>query len=252
MFWIQNYLVGWIALYWENWKKKEKVSESSAGLGMNVSPITSAEVYRNVLLNCCSVYCFPVWVLVICSKLFWLLSFRQIKAKWFYLMFYFLCFWPDIHGYDTFYVLGAFTYTLSSITFASQFISSKSIGGFLLQLDTETQKAIVLQREADPALPVLMSSVPYWHVCKGKDILIYFFQKPGFFETLGLYCLWLAEFYSFYSFPNTTLPCTLPLFHLLWENSEWPFNTQALRASSGTHRGKVSSYSFRLHSVCPL
>lgn len=36
--------------------------------------------------NRCSVHHFPIWVLLICSELYWLLSFSQIKAKWFYLM----------------------------------------------------------------------------------------------------------------------------------------------------------------------
>lgn len=100
-------------------KKKKKKSLGKKCWPWHESPITSADVRRTVFLNCCSVYCFPVWVLVICSNLFWLLSFGQIKAKWFYLMFYFLCFWPDLQVYDTVYVLGAFTCTLSSFTFAS-------------------------------------------------------------------------------------------------------------------------------------
>ena len=39
-----------------------------------------------------------------------------------------------------------------------------------------------------------MSSVPYWHICKGRKQLPSVLQKPCFFETLGSYCFaWLSS-----------------------------------------------------------
>lgn len=52
-------------------------------------------------------------------QLFGPLSFSQIKAKWFYLMYHFLCLWPGIHVYKMFYLFGTFTYTRSSFAFAT-------------------------------------------------------------------------------------------------------------------------------------
>lgn len=168
LFWrhltVLNTETWWVGFFCIEEPEKKKVLERNAGLSMKVNPITSADVCRKVFLNWCSAYCLPVWVSLICSELFWLLSFSQIKAKRFYLMFYFLFFWPDniciwyILWIWSFYLYSHFLSFCILIYLLKIKLHGHIIGGFLLQLGTEDLKAIVPQREANPELLGLMSS----------------------------------------------------------------------------------------------
>lgn len=50
-------LIGWDCFVLRILKR---VLERNAALGVNVGPIASAGVHKDVFLNRCSVYCFPV------------------------------------------------------------------------------------------------------------------------------------------------------------------------------------------------
>lgn len=50
-------LIGWDCFVLRILKR---VLERNAALGVNVGPIASAGVHKDVFLNWCSVYCFPV------------------------------------------------------------------------------------------------------------------------------------------------------------------------------------------------
>lgn len=149
---------------------------------MKVSPITGASIHRNAFLSWCSVYCFPVWVLLIYSELSWLLSFRQIKAKWFSLMFYFLCFWPDIHAYDTFYILGLLP-VLSILLLLHPNLSPQNQApwscyqGTPFALSTEDLKSQCPTKGGWCSSLSLMLSVPWWHICRGKNTFDLFLRS---------------------------------------------------------------------------
>lgn len=108
-------------------------------------------------------------------------------------------FWPGIHVYDTFYVFETF-YLYDQFLYFCILICLLRVTAWpyhcnsFCHLVQKTQKAIGPQREADLDLPGLMSSVPYWQICKGRKQLPSVLQKPGFFETLGSYCFaWLSS-----------------------------------------------------------
>ena len=160
---------------------------------MNVGPITSAGVHKDVFLNWCAVYFFPVRVLLNCyCSVILAFVISQIKAKWFYLMFhmciiYFM--YLRLFLYDQFLYFCILICLLRIVAWPYHCSSFCS----LIQ---KTQKAIGPQREADVDLPGLMSSVPYWHICKGTTSVL---QKPRFIETLESYCFaWLSLFLLLY------------------------------------------------------
>lgn len=170
----ETWLVGFFFFYWGTWKTI--ALKRNTGLSMKVNPITRADFHRNVFLNWCSVYCFPVWVLLTCSELFWLLSFSQIKAKWFYLMFYFLCFdliyMCMIHFmyWDLFPVLSIHL-LLHSNLFSQNQAPWPYYWGFLFQLGTEDLKSHCLTKGGWPGSH--RSNV----ICKEKNTFNLFFRN---------------------------------------------------------------------------
>lgn len=199
---------------------------------MKVNPITRADVHRNVFLSWCSVYCFPVWVLLTCSELFWLLSFSQIKAKWFYLMFYFLCFdliymcMIHLMYWDLFPVLSVHL-LLRSNSFSQNQALWPYCWGFLFQLGTEDLESHC------PTKGGWLGSHRSNVICKEKNTFDLLFRSLVLLRFWA--CTILHKVYSHFYTRQTTMYSSP--FHMLWEHSKWPFNIQALRTDSGTHKG---------------
>lgn len=121
------------------------------------------------------------------------------------------------------------------------------IRGPLLQLSTENLKSQCPTKGGWCSSPSLMLSVPWWHICWGKSTFELFLRSLVSLRLWACTVLCGSVLLLIRQTPIYSSP-----FYLLWENSEWPFYTQALRANSGTHRGNAPSYSFKLHPVCVL
>lgn len=156
---------------------------------------------------------FSVWVLLNCyCSVILAFVISQIKAKWFYLMFhmciiYFM--YLRLFLYDQFLYFCILICLLRIIAWPYHCSSFCS-------LVQKTQKAIGPQREADVDLPGLMSSVPYWHICKGTTSFCS--SEASFLWDFGIILFCLAEFCSCYCTKKTIIHSSA--FHLLWESSE--------------------------------
>lgn len=116
---------------------------------------------------------FSVWVLLNCyCSVILAFTISQIKAKWFYL--------NVSHVYYIFHVFETFPVwsipLLLHPNLSPQNHCMTISLQFLLQLGTEDSESHWPTKEADVDLPCLMSSVPYWHIC--KEQLSSVLQKP--------------------------------------------------------------------------